>query len=688
MSNVGYATLTILPVAQGFSAALGGQINPALTAAGGESGRRSANAFGGSFLPLMRSMIGPALGLGLGLAVGNGIKDGLATASFMEQARISFETLLGPGGDVEGMLTSLSDFAKRTPFELPGLVANARSLLGVGIAADQVLPTMNALGDSAAALGLNQDQLNSVMRAWTQIQSKGKVQAEELLQISEAGLPIWPLLAKAMGKTVPELQAMMQKGELLANDVLPILAAQMQKDYGGSMAKQALTLQGVWSTVTDTLNMAMAKGLEPLVPLLTKILPPAADALAASILFVSDGIVKLADLAGPAINSLISGFGGLAGPTDATSSKFGEFLGTVQSIANVVTGTVLPAIGNLVSGIVTGTQPLVAFLVDLFVNQLFPVFADAAPIIGVALGKIGELIQAVAETVGPVLSTVAATLGAVWEVVGPLITGVLSAVFQTIGQVFGGIIDIVTGAVTVIQGIFTGDWDLVWKGFSQIVDGAVGIFRGLIEGVGNIVIALFAWLIPFVVEAWNLFTQPIVTGVQDVIGFFVGLNDGIIRAISGIGSWLFDAGKNLVQGLIDGIGSMADWIYSSIVEPIQGGIEAVKNFLGIHSPSRLMFELGRYTGQGMANGLFATADLVARASKSLIPAVPSVPSFGSTDVPTGGLAAQLAGLIPAAGDTVEIDYIDNSTSQEDKAAKLSRAQTIAEQRLAARRRGK
>nr|WP_225954640.1 tape measure protein [Kibdelosporangium phytohabitans] len=181
-----------------------------------------------------------------------------------EQATVAFNTLLGSGEKAKVFLEDLTKFAAQTPFELPGLIDNARSLLGVGLAADKVIPTMGALGNAAGALGLNQDAFNRVMIATVQAMGKGKLQGDELLQMVEAGIPVWNLLSKATGKTVPELQKLSEQGKLLSADVLPKLFDQMNKDYGGAMAAQSKTLAGQWSSLKDNARILAGSGFKPI----------------------------------------------------------------------------------------------------------------------------------------------------------------------------------------------------------------------------------------------------------------------------------------------------------------------------------------------------------------------------------------------------------------------------------------
>ncbi len=227
-----------------------------------EAGRRSGLAF--------------AAGLGAAAAVTAGIKKGLDVSADLEQNEVALQGLLGSGREATVFLGELKEFATGTPFELPGLVDSAQKLLGVGVAAEDVIPTLTAFGDVSAAFGLSQDQLSGVLTAVTQSMAKGKFQAEELMQIQERGIPITQILADAFGVSAGEILKMASAGELTATEVLPLLREQLDKDYGGNLAAQAGTLTGAMSNFKDATNLALADAVEPLAEALTTYLPQAA----------------------------------------------------------------------------------------------------------------------------------------------------------------------------------------------------------------------------------------------------------------------------------------------------------------------------------------------------------------------------------------------------------------------------
>lgn len=113
-----------------------------------------------------------------------------------------------------------------------------------GISADETRRIFFSAASASAALKLSQQDTNGVLLAFSQIASKGKVQAEELRgQIGERVPGAFAIAAKAIGKTQAELNKMLENGEVIASDFLPKFATQLQKTFGGDSDKKVEGLQ-------------------------------------------------------------------------------------------------------------------------------------------------------------------------------------------------------------------------------------------------------------------------------------------------------------------------------------------------------------------------------------------------------------------------------------------------------------
>lgn len=182
----------------------------------------------------------------------------LQTASAAEQADIAFTTMLGPE-KAKQMLSDLADFAAKTPFEMEGLTSATQKLLAYGFAAENVIPLLTSVGDATAGLGAGQEGIDAVTRALGQMQAKGKVYAEEMMQLTEVGIPAWEYLADALGTDVAGAQELVTAGAVDATTAISALQDGMDRDFGGLMAKQAETLQGRLSNLVDAAANAARK---------------------------------------------------------------------------------------------------------------------------------------------------------------------------------------------------------------------------------------------------------------------------------------------------------------------------------------------------------------------------------------------------------------------------------------------
>ena len=219
--------------------------------------RREATTLGAVF----KNAFSVALGIGVFEAVKRGFQAIASTSiSFnaqMEQARIGFTTMLGSAERAEAFLSDMAEFAAKTPFEFPELLDASKRMLAYGFAAEDVLPTMEAVGNASAAVGLGTEGINRIILALGQMRAKGKLSAEEMRQLTETGIPAWEILAEAMNKTTAEIMDMQQKGLIPAHEAIQILIEGMNKRFPDMMKNMENTWEGVTSTIKDVWRMTI-----------------------------------------------------------------------------------------------------------------------------------------------------------------------------------------------------------------------------------------------------------------------------------------------------------------------------------------------------------------------------------------------------------------------------------------------
>ncbi|HDP9257458.1 TPA: tape measure protein [Escherichia coli] len=114
--------------------------------------------------------------------------------------------------------------------------------------------TQELFGNATAMsrlMGLSNDELNGILKAFEQMASKGKIQAEELRgQLGDRMAGAFKLFAEALGMTAAELDKAMKDGKILSSDALPKVAKQM-----GLMIDKA----GGWAEVAKSTQTALGK---------------------------------------------------------------------------------------------------------------------------------------------------------------------------------------------------------------------------------------------------------------------------------------------------------------------------------------------------------------------------------------------------------------------------------------------
>lgn len=229
----------------------------------GASGMRkleqSARDAGGGFSQLS-SVIGQlkrtaAAAFGV-TAIANFGVAALKAASDMELLKKGLAFSLGETG-AEQLVRTMQAIGEASAYDTNELLPMARAWVNIGENAETAAAKMRTIVDAGSAYGMTADKLNSVNIALTQMQMKGKISAEEMMQLTEAGLPAWDLLAQKMGLSVSELQDMASKGEL-TKEAMDTLFAAMQDRTAGAAASMADTLMGQWSNIEESAANSMA----------------------------------------------------------------------------------------------------------------------------------------------------------------------------------------------------------------------------------------------------------------------------------------------------------------------------------------------------------------------------------------------------------------------------------------------
>lgn len=551
------------------------------------------NAFGG-----LKGVLGGVGGVLAGLGLSLGTKAVFDYSKSLDNAKINWEVLMGSAEEGQKMLQRIQQFAKDTPFDFDSTQKFAQQLKIAGLNGDQLFKTMQVIGDTAQG---NVEKAEGIATAYQQMSAKGKIQAEEMNQLLERGVPAWDMLAKATGKTKAELMDMASKGKLIADEYLPKLVEQMDATFGGGMQKQAQTFNGQLSQLEDNLLMLGSRGVAPLRQALTGLMKDVNDVFDGKMSVTEmlgkwgrefkEGLTKLGEMIAnfdlaSFVKKLLKGFeigGGFLSDVIQGFAKLVdgifEFLRKTdwESIAKEIRSKIVDSfknfdLGGAVAWIVNKIVELGHIIIDNIKNTDYgDVGATLGKLLREAISKVGDFLADV--DWGNVLSLLWDGFVAGLELVfidlpvylANMISGLLTGMsLDEIGEKIGTIFDNIGtwlsekwDALTQwLSETVSGWWDslssafdsfsqslVTWLG-EKIVD-IIQFFKDLPTKVSETVSTWWQAMSSSFSSWWQSLTQWITEKFDQLVGWFKDLPNKIAQ----FGTWIW-------QGITGSLGSM------------------------------------------------------------------------------------------------------------------------------------
>jgi len=160
------------------------------------------------------------------------------TASSIEGMKLSLDTITKGKG--EEWFKELNEWALKMPVNTEKAIKSFTMMQAMGL--KPTIDQMTVLVDTMGALGGNEDAMEGISRALGQIATKGKVSAEELMQLAERGVPVFEILKEKFGDV--------ETSSLDARKAIAAIFEGLEERFGG----QAEKMQGTWGGMIETLK--------------------------------------------------------------------------------------------------------------------------------------------------------------------------------------------------------------------------------------------------------------------------------------------------------------------------------------------------------------------------------------------------------------------------------------------------
>lgn len=201
-----------------------------------------------------------------GIATKKLIADPVSLADEFQTDQIGFETMLKSKKKATKFMDSAKKFASVTPFDTSAVVSNAQRMLAYGFSDKDIIPDLTKIGNASAALGAGEEGISRVSRALGQMKTNGRLNAEDMNQLTDVGINAWKYLADAEGKSIAKIREMSQKGEISGDKAVKTILNGL-KEFDGMMDKTSnSTVSGLMSNIKDTFDINIVskwgKGLQ------------------------------------------------------------------------------------------------------------------------------------------------------------------------------------------------------------------------------------------------------------------------------------------------------------------------------------------------------------------------------------------------------------------------------------------
>lgn len=473
---------------------------------------------GGGSGSMMKSIIGGNLITGAitkGIGALGGIASSTLGAGFNRLTSIesSQARLRGFGYDNKqiGQVTKSATAAVTgTQYSMGDAMTASAGAIAAGIKPGELEGYLKEVGNAAAATGSDFNDVASIMN---KVKTTGHLQADEMRQLSDRGLPVLAKLAEQAGVSADEMQDRISKGLVgfdefrnAVKSASGTAAQEVAKTWGGAKDnfKSALSKLGA-----GLLGGKQGKDGEQggLFGLMTPALLKVNDVLNGLVPAFQNAGDAIKDFAVNGFNKLKAGFGKVGEFMKPAIDKFKQGVENLSTKFGEIIGPLKEKFATAFEGLKEAFTPLVEAFSTLFgdsVGGQMDVFATMLDLAGQALSFLADIIIAASPVIQSVVEWISANIiPVISEIITwisgsliPAISSVVTTVMGVLIPIFQSLCDFIgTYVVPVLQvlgDIITGVVIAAFNAVAAIVQTAVGAFNALVGAVGAAADALFS----------------------------------------------------------------------------------------------------------------------------------------------------------------------------------------------------
>jgi phage-related protein len=307
----------------------------------------------------------------------------------------------------------------------------------------------------------------------------------------------------------------------------------------------------------------------------------------------------------------------LAGIAAFLTAHGAEIQLLVSTAWNAVTTIIQTAIST-VTVVINALAPVVLAIfgqISTFLN------AHGSEILGfltTSWNSISAIVGVAAELVQTVVTRVFGAVAGFIQAHGDTIQRVLIGAWNVISTLIGTALDTIKSVISLALAVVNGDWETAWSEIKNITDTAnrlIGVIvstaMDLITGVISSAVSVFqlSWsqgletMRTIAITAWDAIKLAINDAIESAKTTIANGVEAFLGKFRDLRDKMSVIGQQLLEGMVQGIRDKVGWLVDEGVRAANAVLSAIKNTLGIKSPSKVMAEMGKYSMLGLANGI-------------------------------------------------------------------------------------
>lgn len=256
-------------------------------------------------------------------------------------------------------------------------------------------------------------------------------------------------------------------------------------------------------------------------------------------------------------------------------------------------------------------------------NQMKASWENFLVVLGDPKGDVEGAMQQLIDSMETVLKNAIPVLG---RVIAELIAQLPNAVVELTPILVEAVVNLLLKVWSTIEASITEFFTSIGPAINEWCDGILEGVSGFFDSIGEAIDAMWHTVADTVASMWNDVVNFFSGGVDRAVSWVMTLPDRILAFFADAGSWLLEAGSNLIDGFINGIRNAAGRVVETITGFVSGAIESAKQLLGIASPSKVFAEIGRYTMEGFEEGVERNAQAAANSVRRAVSGITAAAS--------------------------------------------------------------